>query len=192
MSGCQRVDKELIFACPFPEVQTGEETLADSNVLKKKLMPVILRPVVESDAQFLFEVYASTRRDEVAAWGWDALQQDAFLKMQFNMQRRAYEMQYPQAAHDIILRDDKPVGRLYVYRSNAGIQLTDISLLPEHRGQGIGAALIKGLLEEGDRTRQPVQLQVLKNNPAARLYERLGFIKTGENEFYFQMERPPA
>jgi ribosomal protein S18 acetylase RimI-like enzyme len=35
-----------------------------------------------------------------------------------------------------------------------------------------------------------VKLQVLKKNPAARLYERLGFVKTGEDDMYFHMEKP--
>jgi ribosomal protein S18 acetylase RimI-like enzyme len=155
-------------------------------------MPVTLRPVAESDQDFLYQVYASTRRAEVAAWGWNEAQQDAFLRMQFTMQQRAYEMQYPQAAHDIILLDDEPIGRLLVVRSADQIQLTDISLLTAYRGRGIGSQLITKLLDEADRTGSKVGLQVLKKNPAARLYERLGFIRTGEHDLYFLMERPTA
>ncbi|MBV9209869.1 MAG: GNAT family N-acetyltransferase [Acidobacteria bacterium] len=155
-------------------------------------MPVTLRPVAESDEDFLYQVYASTRRAEVSAWGWNEQQQDAFLRMQFTMQRRSFEMQHPDAAHDIILLDEEPIGRLLVERSDGEIQLTDISLLASHRGRGIGSQVIKKLLEEADRTRSKVKLQVLKVNPAARLYERLGFIRTGERGLYFQMERPAA
>jgi ribosomal protein S18 acetylase RimI-like enzyme len=155
-------------------------------------MPVTLRPVAASDDQFLFELYASTRREEVAAWGWDAAQRDAFLKMQGDMQRRAYEMQYPQADHNIIMLDDEPIGRLFVVREAEWIQLTDIALLPAARNKGIGSRLIKDLLDEADAASLPVRLQVLKDNPAGRLYERLGFVKTGESGMHFHMERPPA
>lgn len=155
-------------------------------------MPVTLRPVAESDQDFLYEVYASTRRAEVSAWGWNEAQQDAFLRMQFTMQRRAYEMQHPNAAHDIILLDDEPIGRLLVERSAGEILLTDISLLNAYRGRGIGSQLITNLLDEADRTGAKVSLQVLKDNPAARLYARLGFIKTGEHSLYLLMERPAA
>jgi len=38
-----------------------------------------------------------------------------------------------------------------------------------------------------------LRLQVLNTNPAQRLYTRLGFIKTGEDQIYTQMElRPQA
>jgi ribosomal protein S18 acetylase RimI-like enzyme len=157
-------------------------------VLKNKLMTVTLRPVVASDEDFLFEVYAGTRRDEVAAWGWDAAQQNMFLKMQFNVQRRVYEAQYPQDGHHLILLDDEPVGRLWVVRSDEEIHLVDIALLPAHRGQGIGGSLVQELLDEAARAGQPCRLQVLKSNPAARLYARLGFVQTGENGLYCHME----
>ncbi len=152
-------------------------------------MPVTLRPVVADDDQFLFEVYAGTRRAEMAAWGWETVQQDAFLKMQFLAQKQSYAMQYPHADHSIILLDQKPAGRLYVVRSEEEIHLTDISLLPEYRGQGIGAKLIKDLLDEARQSGKPCRLQVLKTNPdAARLYERLGFSATGEDALYLEME----
>jgi ribosomal protein S18 acetylase RimI-like enzyme len=153
-------------------------------------MPVTLRPVASSDQDFLYQVYASTRRAEVSAWGWNEAQQDAFLRMQFMAQQRSYEMQHPQAAHDIIMLDDEPIGRLLIERSDGEILLTDISLLNAYRGRGIGSQLITNLLDEADRTGAKVSLQVLKDNPAARLYERLGFITTGEHDLYFLMERP--
>lgn len=155
---------------------------------KNKLMTVTLRPVAASDDDFLFEVYAGTRRDEVSAWGWDAAQQDMFLKMQFNVQRRVYEAQYAQSGHHLILLDDEPVGRLWVVRSDEEIHLVDIALLPAHRGKGIGGSLVKDLLDEAARADKPCRLQVLKSNPAGRLYARLGFVPIGEDGMYFQME----
>jgi ribosomal protein S18 acetylase RimI-like enzyme len=155
-------------------------------------MPVTLRPVVQSDEDFLFEVYASTRREEMNSWGWDASQQDAFLKMQFMAQKRSYEMQHANSSHDIILNEGVPVGRFLVARTSEEIHLVDISLMPEARGNGIGTALIKELLNEGVNTSLPVRLEVLQTNPAAVLYERLGFGKTGENSLYFQMEKRPT
>ena len=54
--------------------------------------------------------------------------------------------------------------------------LLSISLLPEHRGRGIGTALMDRLLDHlrtlGHRR---VSLSVQKANPALRLYRRAGF-----------------
>ena len=55
--------------------------------------------------------------------------------------------------------------------------LLSISLLPEHRGRGIGTALMDRLLDHlrtlGHRR---ASLSVQKANPALRLYRRAGFV----------------
>ncbi len=42
-----------------------------------------LRPEEPQDQAFLFELYASTRREELDAWGWPPQARAAFLRMQF-------------------------------------------------------------------------------------------------------------
>jgi RimJ/RimL family protein N-acetyltransferase len=54
--------------------------------------------------------------------------------------------------------------------------------------QGIGTSVIQQVLDEARRSGKPVALQVLKVNPARRLYERLGFSVTGENETLYFMK----
>ena len=53
--------------------------------------------------------------------------------------------------------------------------LVDIALLPEHRGKGIGGGLVRQLIQQCDQEKLPLRLQVLRTNPALRLYERLGW-----------------
>ena len=152
---------------------------------------ISLRPYCAEDQELLFAVYAGTRKDEVAAFGWSAPQQEVFLRMQFNAQRRGYEAAYPQADHQIICLDGQPIGRMMVQRATDHAHLVDIALLPEYRGRGIGGALLRELAAQSDTAHVPVRLQVHKTNAGARrLYERLGFIQTGEDEMYYQMERP--
>ncbi len=152
-------------------------------------MKIALRSRGSGDQDFLFQLYASTRDDELSALGWSSAQLDAFLRMQFTAQRRWYETAYPKAQEQIIILGAMPIGRMIVDSNESATTLVDISLLPEHRNRGIGGELLRSLLEQCRQTRTPVKLQVLKNNPAARLYERLAFVKTGEDELYFQMEK---
>jgi ribosomal protein S18 acetylase RimI-like enzyme len=155
-------------------------------------MKATLRPVRADDQDFLFKLYASTRLHEIAAFGWPAAQQEAFLRMQFMAQQRGYESNYPQAEHQIVEMSETPVGRLMVYREKDSVRLVDIALLAEHRGQGIGAELIGALIEQCTRDGATLRLQVLQTNPALRLYERLGFTRTGEDPMYIEMERRPG
>lgn len=145
-------------------------------------------PVRPEDDGFLLQVYIATRRDEVAAWGWDTAQQDAFLRMQFQVQQRAYGLQYPNADHRMIMAGETPLGRLIVFRAAGEILLVDIALLPPYRNAGIGARLIRELQGEAAESRRPLRLRVNKSNPARRLYDRLGFRVTGETEMQYAME----
>ena len=151
-------------------------------------MHLSLRPAGTGDEVFLFQVYAGVRREEVAAWGWDPAQQNAFLRMQFALQQRGYAAAYPEAGHWLIVCDHEPAGRLIVLRTEQEIRLVDISLLTEFRRRGIGSTLIRELIDEARTAGKPLRLQVMKSNPAARLYERLGFSITGDMGIYLQME----
>jgi ribosomal protein S18 acetylase RimI-like enzyme len=154
-------------------------------------MPPTLRPCRPEDQDFLFKLYASTRAHEFAGVGWPAAQLETFLRMQFTAQQRWYELTYGQSEHQIIEHDSQPIGRMMVLREKSSALLVDISLLAEHREQGIGGALLCDLIQQCKRDSVPLKLQVLKNNPALRLYERLGFLRTGEDQMYIQMERRP-
>lgn len=150
-----------------------------------------LRPACAGDEAFLFELYCTTRKDEIAAWGLDSSQQEILLRMQFNAQRQHYELAYEAIEHSIILVGNRPTGRIMVFRSEQEFVLVDIALLPEARGLGIGGALIADLLAEAERARRPVSLHVEKDNRARRLYERLGFEICEDNGMYFKMEWRP-
>lgn len=50
-----------------------------------------------------------------------------------------------------------------------------VAVSPEHRGKGVGTALMKRLLSEASALFPAVSLSVSPENPARRLYERLGF-----------------
>ena len=58
---------------------------------------------------------------------------------------------------------------------------------PERQGQGLGTQIIKDVLAAADRQGLAVELQVFSENPAARLYEKLGFGVT-----HYKMLRKPA
>ena len=147
-----------------------------------------LRPEASADAPFLLEVYASTRQEELAATGWPAEMRKPFLRMQFNAQRQGYRTAFPHAQFAIILSAGQTVGRIVIDRAEDGFLLVDIALLPEHRGRGIGTALLQNLLREAAVAGKPVRLSVLKGQRAVQFYQHLGFVKTGEDGLRDQME----
>lgn len=162
----------------------------DSSEQPLNAAPAIqLRPVLPEDEQFLYEVYRSTRLEELAQVPWDEAQLKIFLKMQLTARDQSYKMHYPEMEDRVILSQNERAGRLLVVRTVEQIRLADIALLPEYRHAGIGTILIKELMAEAQASDKPLRLQVEKpNTQARRLYERLGFVTTGETLTHFQME----
>jgi len=151
-----------------------------------------LRPVRRpADDVFLRKVYHSTREDEMKQSGWDREQIAAFLDQQFHFQDVYYQREFPDAQYSIIELDGKPIGRLYLDRRKDEHRIIDIALLGAHRGKGLGHAIMTEILDEARGVGKPVGIHVEQNNPAMRLYERLGFEKTGEAGLYFLMTWRP-
>lgn len=151
------------------ETNEIEIPLPDAGILK-------LRPVTATDEEFLLSVYASTRADELAQAEWEAGQQHAFVKWQFDLQRREYDARFPDAEYYVILIDDHPAGRIWIGRDTEQIRLLDIALLPEFQNRGCGTLLLRRLITESERAGKPLRHMVfVLNNDAHRFYERLGF-----------------
>lgn len=164
--------------------------MTDNN--KNPTDRVNIRPaVLPDDEDFLRELYFSTR-DDLLLLPLDPTQKHAFIAMQYTAQKQQYAAQYPDAKHDLILRDGIPAGRMLVDRRPGGIYLVDISLLAECRGMGVGTVIMKRLVAEAEDTASVLSLHVMKTNPAARLYLRMGFKVTAEDGFYLEMKKPLA
>jgi ribosomal protein S18 acetylase RimI-like enzyme len=146
-----------------------------------------LRPATDADRDFLLSVYASTREEELAQVSWEEGAREAFLEHQFSAQDHHYRANYPGATFDVIEVDGEPAGRLYVHRGPDEIRIMDIALAPAFRGRGIGTGLLRELMEEAAGSGRSLSIHVELNNPARRLYERLGFVPGGEHGVYVLM-----
>jgi ribosomal protein S18 acetylase RimI-like enzyme len=149
---------------------------------------IALRPTRTEDDSFLRQVYASTRMEEMALVDWSEGQKEAFLSMQFDAQDRYYREHFETAQFQIIELEGRPIGRLYVDRTENEILVIDIALLPQQRNAGIGNALLRDLLAEAANSGKTVRIHVERFNPALRLYRRLGFSEVAEEGLYLLME----
>ena len=64
-----------------------------------------------------------------------------------------------------------------------------VAVRPECRGRGIGTRMLRHLLRRADQVHQAVSLSVSFDNPAVRLYERLGFAAVSNRENAVVMRR---
>lgn len=148
-----------------------------------------LRSVTASDQEFLLSVYTSTRAEELAQVQWEPGQQEAFVKWQFEMQRREYGARFPDAEYDVIEIDGQPAGRMWIGRDSEQIRLMDIALLPEFQNRGAGTLLVNCLIDEARSSGKRLRHMVfVLNNNADRFYERLGFVVIEDLGGYKHME----
>lgn len=147
----------------------------------------------DEEEPFAGFVYVSTRLEEVAQTGWPAEIQQAFLAQQHQAQHHHYRTHYEGADWLVVERDGEPIGRLYLFEGPDEIRLIDIALLPDHRGGGIGRAMIDDLIAHATDGRKRVSLHVEHHNPVRALYLRLGFVP-GEDVGAYQamLWTPPA
>lgn len=149
------------------------------------------RLVTPDDDQFLRRVYKSSRGDDLRGLEWDEDRIDEFLEMQYDAERKFFENDYRKATNQIVALDGEPAGRLIIERREHEIRCVDLSLLPEHRNQGVGTFIISTLQSEATAANVPLRLQVIRFNRAVNLFERLGFVRTSETGTHFQMEWLP-
>lgn len=154
------------------------------------MLQLSLRPCVAEDEPFLRQLYASTRAAEMQASGWPAERVTAFIAQQFALQHAHYHRHFPAAEFLLIEQAAHRVGRLYLQEQERHIQLIDIALLPQWRGQGIARRLLGDVLARADRGGKSVGLHVEQRNPVAAWYLRLGFVPVGGNGLYVAMQRP--
>jgi ribosomal protein S18 acetylase RimI-like enzyme len=139
-----------------------------------------LRPVRAEDYRFAWRLYAEGIRPYAAAYkAWVDAEQEA-----------RFESRYKPGSTWIIRRDGTDVGWMELQELNEELRLNQLYVAIGRQRRGVGSQVMRHVLARSQETGKPVALNVLKNNPARRLYERFGFTVTGENEMKFFMTRP--
>jgi ribosomal protein S18 acetylase RimI-like enzyme len=170
----------------------GTGNLADEAGQDTVVARLGLRRATAEDRDLLFRIY-TTSRDDVAQASWDEDAKEAFLWVQYLARELDYRRRRPHAEHLLITIDGQDVGRLSrTWLPGDELRLLDIAVLPEWRGRGIGTALIVELVEEASQDGLLLSLHVELDNPARRLYERLGFVVAAQNEVYARLELRPG
>ena len=104
-------------------------------------------------------------------------------------QRQYFERKWEPQKYEIVEQAGRRIGALSVLRTNEEVRILEIQLLPEFQGRGIGSELLQREFRYADARAVPVRLQVLRENRAKTLDERLGFQICGETDTHFLMAR---
>jgi ribosomal protein S18 acetylase RimI-like enzyme len=132
-------------------------------------LSVSLRPVAPGDAAFFY----TARRD-----GFRDYSEAAFGPWRDDIQRGHAARDVAELPFEIVEQRGAPIGYLLVLREPDHLFLDEIALVPAARRRGLGSELVRVVMARARDAGLPLRLSVLFNNPAQRLYARLGFVVT--------------
>lgn len=158
------------------------EVQTERCYLMARRSPITLRPATDDDEPFLRALHHACYRPYVEGiWGWDEADQD-----------RRFRDAWSPADRLVVELLGEPIGVLWTSRRSDHIFIAGIEILPRHQRGGVGTGLLRQVLTQADAERISVRLQVLRNNPARNLYERLGFGLVETTDTHHVMRRPPG
>jgi len=141
-------------------------------------MKISFRPAGLRDFDYCSTLYFAGREKAILEEGLDRSALVADL-------RRRWEVTQVR----MITLDDADIGWLQTTAQGETLFIVQFFIDAPFQGQGIGTEVMRRIIDEGRTLGQAVTLGVVKTNPALRLYERLGFRITHEDERKFYMKR---
>lgn len=136
------------------------------------------RQAEHDDYEFLYQLHEAAMRPYIEVlWGWEDSWQQEYFARKFDPSKR-----------QVIQIEDQDAGVLVLEDRRHDLYICLIEILPRYQGRGVGSTIIINLLDRARKQSKFLTLHVLKSNkPARRLYERLGLVVIGEEEYHFKM-----
>ena len=134
------------------------------------------RAASEADLPFLVELREATMTPHLERQG---LSIDAAE----HRRRAAYRLD----AAAIVEWDGRDVGVIKVLQDGTTWTIEQFQVAPAHQGKGLGTTVLRAVIADARASGALLRLSVLKQNPAARLYARLGFRTLSESANAYKM-----
>ncbi len=114
---------------------------------------------------------------------------DSLLRQQFKAQQTGYNAQFPNQENHAIVIDNKVVGSLVLEARARGVLIVDFFLIPDCRGKGIAAHVIRRTQESCAAINRHLLARVMKsNNQAMAFYSHCGFVPVLQDDLSILFE----
>ena len=146
-------------------------------------MQVALRPAHQQDFEYCRQLYFSEMK-----WIIDRLHLDQAAH------EAGFQEQWNPSQVSIITLDGATVGWLQTVTQAHELLVAQMFVERRFQRKGIGTEVMRRVIGEAGRLDHVVRLNVVKINPARRLYERLGFrvIHEDDRKFYMSLNSTTA
>ena len=142
------------------------------------------------DEPFLAALFVSAR-PHLQQLPVDGPARDHLIDMQRRAQRMSYLAAWPEHRTEVVRRGGEPIAMIMWADDGADVVLLDVVVDPALRGAGLGTTILQTLMDRAGAGGGAVRLMVARDNPAERLYRRLGFVETGGDNVYLRLRSTP-
>ena len=145
-------------------------------------MALLMRRGTNRDEDWLFELFRATMQNYIdKAWGWDEL-----------LQREGFVTTLPARQFQILESEGKAIASYHLSEKADHLLLDMILVIPEEQRLGHGSHMLELIKKDATEKGKPIELSVLKTNPAIAFHRRLGFQQIREDEHSVRMRWSPG
>jgi GNAT superfamily N-acetyltransferase len=103
-------------------------------------------------------------------------------------QKARLEAKILQLQFRIVEFAGQPVGAISSSEHGDHVRLHEMMILPGFQGRGIGSVVLRRELRRAEAIGKPLRLHTSRLNRAQEFYRRHGFVETGRDEMFIDME----
>lgn len=154
--------------------------------------PLSLRDQRDEDAPFIEQLFMTSQgRTGEALLRLPEPGRSLLFAQQLQGQEQSWLVRFGPQGRKIIYDGEARIGRLWTAQLGEDeMRIVELALVPQRRGQGLGAAILTALMERAQARSQRVSFRTTYDNPAQRLYRRLGFREVARDEVYLSFAWP--
>ena len=143
------------------------------------------------DGIMSYALFAEQKQQEFLQLHLPSPTLEQLIRSQYDIREQSYSASYADYQKLTVMLENQPIGILRIGRAQltACLRLVDIVIDKTHRCQGIGHQVLEQFFELARAKALHVDLHVQKDNPALRLYQRLGFCICGETELHLYLKK---
>ena len=136
-----------------------------------------LRPATPDDLNFAWSLYRQSMKPlTVELLEWNEAGQQAMV-----------ETALMSGEASIVLADRQEAGWVHIHETASEIKICQLFVLPIFQNRGIGTRLLNRFIAEARPKGKRLTLDVMTNNRARALYERVGFVQMEADRYKLAM-----
>jgi ribosomal protein S18 acetylase RimI-like enzyme len=155
--------------------------IADDIMVVMEATQITLRPARTQDFDYCERLYFTEMKSIIQE-----------LNLDMTAQVASFRQQWELAEVRMITFDGADIGWLQSTTRSDSLFLGQLFVEGSFQRRGVGTEVMSRLIGEATHIRRAITLGVAKINPALRLYVRLGFRITHEDDRKFYMRRDPG